>query len=371
MVQFPPISRGVVFARTKGGGVVYDLIGEDLHFLNSSAAAVCAACAEEAPREAALATWAAHAGLPVDRIAADVDAALGDFSARGWIGGTAVPSTFPPDAPVSPLNPGEAHATQAAGLHNIRFRSDDPTLIEAVVDVLGLPPDTGPPTADFHIEATPGGGATLRTDSEWPFPNRQELKDRIIAIVNDFVARTTTGVVLHAAVAESPSGQLVVFASPAGSGKSTLVASLAQRGWVYLTDEAATVRNADLAVLPYPKPLELDSTSRTVLGLAPVAESVTRADDLGPSILIGTRPGPPPSAIVLCTYTGENGENAVESLETDDALVALVRNTLNLRYVGSRGLETLVALAETVPVVRISYRSSDEAFEQLEAFGLR
>lgn len=371
MASFPPLSPSAIFAWTPSGtGVVYDLLSETLFMINATAAAVCDACVDEAPYARTISSWANQTGVTSASIDADVDAALADFAARGWIGGSETRRTYLPDAPVTRLQSGETETTRAAGVHRIRFRSSDPSLVDDVVTVLGLPVADDRPTADFHLTPRDDGGVSLQTDSEWPFPDRRELRERIIAIVNDFVARTTTDVVLHAAAAQAPDGKVVVLPSPPGSGKSTLVAGLAQRGWTYLGDESATIRSRDLSVVPYPKPLDLDSTSLSALRLDPTGHPTTKARDLGESVRVGTLPTPPPSAIVLCTYVGDTGQPALDTLACDEALVELVRNTLNLRYVGAPGLQTLVALANEIPVHRISYRSNAEAVHWLNELGI-
>lgn len=365
MDRLPNLSPGIIVAHNRRGAVLYDLIAEELCFLNFTAAALCSACAEGMSLTHATDLWADQTSTVARTIRSDVLAALEEFAARGWVGRAGMPVMHRPDAPVTALSAGEASTTRGAGAHNIRFRSQDRSLLAEIVDILALPAIDGAPSADFRLIRHQGGAVDLYTDSKWAFPNSEEPRERIVAIVNDFVARTTTDVVLHAAAARSPSGQVVVLPAPAGSGKSTLVAGLAQRGWCYFTDESVTVCTSDLSVLPYPKALDLDPSSRSALNLHPANGAMTPAVELGRSVCVATRPGPPPSAIVLCSFVGEAGRPAVTTLDPDVALTDLVRNTLNLRYVGSPGLDTLVRLAEGVPVHRVSYRSSAEAFDQL------
>lgn len=95
-----------------------------------------------------------------------------------------------------------------------------------------------------------------------------------------------------------------------------------QHRWAFLGDESVTTRTGDLAVVPCTEPLGLDGTpSRDRLGF-------------------------------------------------EAALVTLVGNALNLRYVGTPGLETLVDLAASVPVHTIAYCRSGEAVGHLRDQGL-
>lgn len=367
---FPALSPGILHAATPDGGIVYDLVTERLSFLNATGAAVCAACAQRSDRSTWLDTWAATTGVAVDRIDRDLDAALDDFRDAGFVGRTdPPPKTYAPDAPVTALWDGECATTQAAGVHRIRFRSHDAALVAAVADRLGLATDE-PPTAEFHLAVDAAGTIRLATDTEWRFPVAAELVERVVTVVNDFVARTTTDVVLHAAALRSPDGATIVFPAAPGSGKSTLAGHLLQRGWAYLADESVTIRSGDLAVVPCAKPIALDETSCAVLGVPVDAAGDVPVDVVAAHGVIVRDPVPPPTAVVAPTHVGPDGQPAIATLAFTDALVLTIGNALNLRYVGDLGLASLVALVARVPVHTIAYRDGDEAVAQLAGLGL-
>jgi HprK-related kinase A len=69
---------------------------------------------------------------------------------------------------------------------------------------------------------------------------------------------------LHAAVVER-SGRAAVLPGRAGSGKSTLTAALAHRGWRLLSDEVAPIRPSDREVVPVPRPVSLKDESIDVI----------------------------------------------------------------------------------------------------------
>ena len=50
-----------------------------------------------------------------------------------------------------------------------------------------------------------------------------------------------------------------------------------------------------------------------------------------------------------------------EPLTASDATVELLANTFNLARVGQSGLDTITALAETVPVERLTYGDANDA----------
>lgn len=366
-VTFPPLSPGILHAATSDGGVVYDLVTEKLSFLNPSGAALCAACEGRSDRHALIAEWAEGARVDVGQVQRDVDAGLETFTAAGFVGRSDPPrQIYLPDAPVTPLGEGEFSTTLAAGVHRVRVRGRDAELVAAVDELFDLA-SSDAPTAEFHLVGEPDGTIRLVTDTEWRFAGRADMVTRLVMVVNDFVARTTTDIVLHAAALRDPEGAVVVFPAAPGSGKSTLAALLVQRGWAYLGDESATIRTGDLAVVPCAKPIELDATSCEVLGLPADCAGDVPLDQITAEAVKVRTPGPPPAAIVAPTYVGPRGEAAITTLDRTDALVTLVAGALNLRYVGTPGLETLVDLAATVPTHTITYRSSAEAVEQIAA----
>lgn len=366
---FPTLSNGVLFAFTTEGGVVYDLVTERLSLLNESAAELCAACRDHAHFDSMLSVWAKRSGMAVDVIRDDVEEGVAELIEAGVLGRDESPRrTFPPDAPVTPLTGDESETVQAAGVHRIRFRSHDPSLVELVDGILGLACDDAP-SAEFALLPQADGSVRLVTDTEWHFPHRAELAERLVTVVNDFVARTTTEAVLHAAALRSPSGGTVVFPAAPGNGKSTLAAALVQRGWAYAGDESATIRGDDLAVVPCAKPILLDASSCVALGLPTDLAGDVPLTRITPDPDVIREPVAAPVALVLPRYVGPGGDPSSDAVEPTDALVELVGSTLNLRYVGERGLETLVHLSETVPMHRIAYRSSAEAIAQLAELG--
>lgn len=71
-------------------------------------------------------------------------------------------------------------------------------------------------------------------------------------------------VVLHAA-AVARDGRALVLPAAMESGKTTLAAGLIDRGWAYLSDEAAALTLDGTTVRAYPKPLSIDPGSQQVL----------------------------------------------------------------------------------------------------------
>jgi HprK-related kinase A len=79
-----------------------------------------------------------------------------------------------------------------------------------------------------------------------------------------FAHRMHRYLLLHAAVVERDDQALVLPAWP-GSGKSTLAASLACRGWRYLSDEFGAIALEGFDVLPFARPAALKNASIDVM----------------------------------------------------------------------------------------------------------
>lgn len=71
-------------------------------------------------------------------------------------------------------------------------------------------------------------------------------------------------VLIHAAVVER-NGFALILPAPPGSGKSTLCAALAARGWRLLSDELAMITPDTLELIPFPRPISLKNQSIDIM----------------------------------------------------------------------------------------------------------
>ncbi len=179
-----------------------------------------------------------------------------------------------------------------------------------------------------------------------------------------------TYLIVHAAVLER--GQCaVILPAPAGSGKSTLCAALASRGWRLLSDEMTLVRPSDLTLVPLPRPISLKNASIDVIrGFAPDAV-------LGPAVpntLKGTiahmrapaqsianaRRMARASHIIFPHYKAGAGTR-LEAIPKTDLFTGLADNSFNYPVLGATGFETLGRLVDACAGFRFRYSSLDEA----------
>ncbi|CAD5375194.1 Aldolase [Rubrivivax sp. A210] len=185
--------------------------------------------------------------------------------------------------------------------------------------------------------------------------------------------------ILHAAVLER-NGRALILPAPPGSGKSTLCAGLAWRGWRLLSDELALIDPASGRVSPLPRPVSLKNRSIEVIrAFAPEARfgRVVRETIKGevahfqPPAEAVERGGETalPAWVVLPRY--EAGvPTRLTRMSRGQALMALVDNAFNYHVHGAAGFQALADLVEHGESFRFHYSQLAEAaplFERLAA----
>jgi hypothetical protein len=181
--------------------------------------------------------------------------------------------------------------------------------------------------------------------------------------------------VLHAGVVERAGSALVLPALP-GSGKSTLTAALATRGWRLLSDEFGPIDPDDGSVIPMLRPVALKNESiaiirrfapdatlgpefpgthkGTVAHLAPDAHSVAGRHALA-------RP-----AVVVFPKFEQGVEPRVEALPGAFSFTKLAGNSFNYSLLGPLGFASLKRLVQNAPCYRIAYGTLAQAIEMVE-----
>jgi HprK-related kinase A len=180
---------------------------------------------------------------------------------------------------------------------------------------------------------------------------------------------------LHAAVVARGERAVLLPAWP-GSGKSTLAASLAVRGWRYLSDEFGVVDPADATVRAFARPAALKNESIAVMrAFAPDAV-------MGP-VFSGTRKGdvahlrvPRDSvrqserrlrvaAVVFPDFTAGAGVS-LKPLGTANAFLKLAHNAFNYEETGEAGFRAVAAIVRSAPSRILTYGNLDDAHSALD-----
>lgn len=175
--------------------------------------------------------------------------------------------------------------------------------------------------------------------------------------------------VLHASVVQIGE-RTVAFIAPAGSGKSTIAAALYDRGHAVLADDTGIVRlDSEPAVLAGPPVLKLGekSAARITRDIEPVfspgLESGKRFYRLADDNL-------PHRTSLDAVYLIEQGDTIeLEPVSARDATVAFVDNSWGLPdeepAVVAENFRRCSELADSVPVRRLRYPRSFEAFDEV------
>lgn len=188
-------------------------------------------------------------------------------------------------------------------------------------------------------------------------------------------------VMLHAAVLER-GGRAVILPAPPGSGKSTLCAALASRGWRLFSDELTLIDPDTLEIVPIPRPVNLKNRSIDVIGgFAPEQSLGPRFND--------TRKGdvahmlPPAAAvrhaaerakprwIVFPRYVPD-ADVCITAYPRHEATVGLADNCFNYSHLGEAAFRTLAAVVDRCDAHGFEYSRLDDAiaaFEQLAGDG--
>ena len=181
-------------------------------------------------------------------------------------------------------------------------------------------------------------------------------------------------VMFHSATLER-NGRVLMLPGMPGSGKSTLCAALAHRGWRLLSDEFGLVRPRDMVLMAMPRPISLKNESIAVMrAFAPEAR-------LGPSFE-GTAKGtvahvvPAEHHIVAADQCAPPGWLVFPSWERDapleldpisrmTAFMQLASNAFNYELRGEDAFRTIAHITRECGLYSLRYSDLDSAVDAL------
>jgi HprK-related kinase A len=208
-----------------------------------------------------------------------------------------------------------------------------------------------------------------------PFPSVHALPMFEWGLNWVFAHRMHDHLLLHAAVLARDDRAILLPAWP-GSGKSTLAASLACRGWRYLSDEFGVVRFAGSEVVPFVRPTALKNESidvmrqwvpPEVLGDTFVATrkgTVVHCRPPSPSVAQGAVP----ATIVAVVFPDFKAGAPVRLLPLPQAatFLKLAGNAFNYEVVGERGFRTVARIVRTCDSCILQYGDLADAHAAIE-----
>lgn len=240
---------------------------------------------------------------------------------------------------------------------------------------------------DFHIELRSRLGPRrllrpqlqLKFDAESPF--HPFARDHALPFfewgLNWCIAtQAQEYLMFHAAVLER-SGRALLLPGVPGSGKSTLCAALAYRGWRLISDEFCLYRPESGEVTPIPRPIPLKNQSIAVFRVfAPEAElgpifPKTRKGDVShikPPLDSLRRSGEParPAWIVFPRYQpGSSAE--LQDSPKGLSFLKLAHSSFNYELQGARGFKGAADLVNRCVTFHLEFDDLQGAVDRLDA----
>jgi HprK-related kinase A len=268
-----------------------------------------------------------------------------------------------------------------------RIRSDVPQLAAGIALLYAdYPVDEAGGFADFHLSLHRANGLRrfFRPQVQFAYEGVTPFQPLPLAqaypmfewVMNWCVShRAHAYLIVHAAVLERH-GRAVLLPAPPGSGKSTLCAALATRGWRLLSDEMTLVCLDSGAVLPLPRPVSLKNESIGVIrAYAPDAVLSTPVEQTAkgtiahlkaPAESIARAAEPARPAFIVFPRYAAQAALSLAPLPKARAFMGVAENAFNYQVLGARGFRTLGALIESTTAFEFRYSKLDEAVQLFE-----
>jgi len=293
----------------------------------------------------------------------DVAALCAELLDEGLLAGGSSTMPEPPPLirmgwpPSVPLDPGQ-HVAFATGrfvalTHDFGIRTDDARLATYFDRSLRAFAATGSPAHWYSVLSGPGNGERYRIyldDEGILAAHDADLVARyLLWHINYEVIKTSPNHMLIHAAGATIGRQAVVLPGDMNAGKTTLVAGLVLDGFDFLTDEIVALNLETGLIDPYPRPLNVGSSSWEVLpslrppdrdNKDPIPELLWHVD---PTSIRSdaVAPATPLRWVVAPRY--ESGSTTqLQPLSRPDAVQLLHRQAFNRHQVGNSGIRTLV-----------------------------
>ena len=217
---------------------------------------------------------------------------------------------------------------------------------------------------DFDIARTASGyQVSSRASGESTLPDADRLLFHIDKDITIWLQLERRDLFFLHAAAVARGSQVIVLTAPSGTGKSTLVLSLVEKGLEYLSDELAPIDLRTLAVEPYPHALCLKS---------PPPDPYTLPSN---TVRCGRRyhvpiPGPVHQVRTLAALVfvrrDEERFQQLRPVSAATAAARLMANALNPLAHPGDGLDVAVTLSQAVPCFELDILDLSRAGREIE-----
>ena len=181
----------------------------------------------------------------------------------------------------------------------------------------------------------------------------------------------SAGMLLLHAGAAVKDGRAVVLPGSQESGKSTLTTLLAGRGWEVISDDIGAVDAERLTIAPYPRrllirPHTLERNRRARDGVRLLRE----LDAYGELVHVAEprRRARQAARIALLAFPrwALDGVTTIVPLSRGEAVASLMDNSVNLRFLGLRGVRSAAEVSRGARAYRLATGDPEEALDALE-----
>ncbi|MEW5965552.1 MAG: HprK-related kinase A [Pseudomonadota bacterium] len=275
------------------------------------------------------------------------------------------------------------------GPFSLRLQSRIPFVAEGLAELYGQfeVRNAHEAFADFHVSVNPPTSLRrwVRPQAEFSFDGMQPFKplprDQAFPMLEwglNWCVSTQAHqyLIIHAAVVEKH-GLAAILPAPPGSGKSTLTAGLALRGWRLLSDELALIDRKTGMIQPLPRPVSLknqsidvirefapdayinrashDTVKGTVAHMRPPRDSVRRQHETA-------RPG-----WVIFPKWEAGASTTLTPRSKAQTFMFLAQNAFNYSHLGADGFRVGTALIDQVDCFDFQYGQLSEAIAAFNA----
>jgi HprK-related kinase A len=171
------------------------------------------------------------------------------------------------------------------------------------------------------------------------------------------------------------------MAAPPGSGKSTLCAALALRGWRLLSDELAMIGLDDGLLMPLPRPVSLKNQSIDIVRqlpgepvIGPIARDTAKgtvAHMRAPRASVEAALTPVQPRWILFPQFAAGHALDIEAHGKAHTFMQLVSNSFNYPRLGVTGFEAMGRLVDACDGYTARYGSLDQIVPALESICTR
>lgn len=182
--------------------------------------------------------------------------------------------------------------------------------------------------------------------------------------------------IVHAAVVER-GGRALIMPAPPGSGKSTLCAGLAARGWRLLTDELALISLEQPGeVIALPRPVSLKNESIDVIRsfapeqtIGPIAHDTAKgtvAHMAAPLNSVKRAAEPALSSLLIFPKYMPGSSTQITPRQKAASFMELADQSFNFNILGELGFQALRQVLDSCDCYDLSYSDLDDVIPELE-----